>query len=511
MMKMFLQSCLVLCMAALGACAKVGGTPAQGVFLMSNQADNEIGVWHSADDGSLVWNGRYSTGGVGYPDPLDDNNFNDLSSSNALHYHVWGDRQLLVAANAGGPDNTPSVSLFEVDAYTLDLTLHAVAKVNGTFPCTATGHADKVCVAACAFNVQMECFRITEKEQSDDADSDDDGPSPLDLMPEFTHDFDMNLPEPEGRPNRVFFGLGPGNIAFAPDGDAIGVVMKGAHPDLAPEANDSARAGLWVFPIVASENNPSYQEPTFLEMEDIAIPFAFAWRRREADGSYFAFVVKAAGDSLDFPFCDLQPLALCYSTVASIDVDLNPALTASPSSGDVAMVPVDEVKLNAIDGCWIDYRNDYLYTGNFFSDSMSILKTVEDGTLDVLRTVPIGKDTVVVDIVTMGPKLDGSRYLYSENQGRRAVGVQQILPGGKLKVLPETATPTGPTPDAWNGAMGLAATTLSEQELFDLYDFKVSVSSSTSGDDTTSDCASSPGTFFLYALSTLMILSGFIN
>ena len=109
------------------------------------------------------------------------------------------------------------------------------------------------------------------------------------------------------------------------------------------------------------------------------------------------------------------------------------------------------------------------------------------------------------------PKLDGSRYLYSENQGRRAVGVQQILPGGKLKVLPETATPTGPTPDAWNGAMGLAATSLSEQELFDLYDFKVSVSSSTSGDDTTSDCASSPGTFFLYALSTLVILSGFIN
>ena len=51
---------------------------------MSNQADNEIGVWHSDNDGSLVWNGRYSTGGVGYPDPLDANNFNDLSSSNAL-------------------------------------------------------------------------------------------------------------------------------------------------------------------------------------------------------------------------------------------------------------------------------------------------------------------------------------------------------------------------------------------------------------------------------------------
>ena len=501
MMKIFLQSCLVLCLATLHACAAVDGRrPAQGVFLMSNQADNEIGVWHSDNDGSLVWNGRYSTGGVGYPDPLDANNFNDLSSSNALHYHVWGDRQLLVAANAGGPDNTPSVSLFEVDAYTLDLTLHAVAKVNGTFPCTATGHDDKVCVAACAFNVQMECFRITEN------------PSALGLVPEYTYDFDMNLPEPEGRPNRVFFGLGPGNIAFAPDGDAVGIVMKGAHPDLAPEANDSARAGLWMFPIVDNKNNATdgsiYQDPTFLEMEDIAIPFAFAWRKREAKGSYFAFVVKAAGDSLDFPFCDLQELALCYSTVASIDVDLRPALTA-PNDGDVTMSQVDEVKLNAIDGCWIDYRSGYLYTGNFFSDSVSILETATDGKLDVLRTVPLGKNTVVVDIVTMGPKLDGSRYLYSENQGRRAVGVQQILPEGKLKVLPEAATPTGPTPDAWNGAMGLAATTLSEQELFDLYGFEMDFgsSSSTEGDNsgTTSAASTSPRTFSFF-FSTLTML-----
>ena len=86
--------------------------------------------------------------------------------------------------------------------------------------------------------------------------------------------------------------------------------------------------------------------------------------------------------------------------------------------------------------------------------------------------------------------------------------MQQILPGGKLKVLPEAATPTGPTPDAWNGAMGLAATTLSEQELFDLYGFEMNLISSSSieGDNTGTTSDSTNPRTFSFLFSTLSVV-----
>ena len=67
---------------------------------------------------------------------------------------------------------------------------------------------------------------------------------------------------------------------------------------------------------------------------------------------------------------------------------------------------------------------------------------------------------------------------------------------------------TGPTPDAWNGAMGLAATTLSEQELFDLYGFEMEFSSSslTEGDNTSTTSASTSPRAFNFCFSALSML-----
>ena len=105
---------VALSVAALLILALVGSLQAasaakQGVFLLSNQPTNEVGVWESTEDGALVWQGRYETGGVGYPDPNDENGVDDLGSSNAIHYHVYDNRQWLLASNAGGPALRPAV------------------------------------------------------------------------------------------------------------------------------------------------------------------------------------------------------------------------------------------------------------------------------------------------------------------------------------------------------------------------------------------------------------------
>jgi hypothetical protein len=422
--------------------------PSQGVFLLSNQADNQVGVWKSNDDGSLVFKGRYDTGGVGYPDPLDEENLDDLGSSNAVHYHVWNNTQWLLAANAGGPDNDPSITLFEIQP-SLELDIKDVVDLKGIFPCTVAGYDDRVCVATCAADVTMECFRI----------SSDDGLS-VSLTPDYDYNFNMNLPIPEGRPNRVYASMGPANIRFTPDGNGIGVLIKGSAilPFLNITDNESiqaAQAGLYVFPF----EDDSYQEPIFQTLANEVIPFAFTWRRGETVDMPVAFAINIAGESMDYPLCD--PTVECRSSVTSIQVNLSDEKSTSI---------VQDIPLNVIDGCWIDYRNDYLYTGNFFSDSITVLETDNRGSLTVKRTVPIGENAIPNDVVTMGPKLDGSVYLYSENQGTMSIGVHKVINQEYVQVLPDVPVPSGRTPDAWHGNNGLAVTVLSEEDLILLYE-----------------------------------------
>jgi hypothetical protein len=121
-----------------------------------------------------------------------------------------------------------------------------------------------------------------------------------------------------------------------------------------------------------------------------------------------------------------------------------------------------------------------MYTANFFSDSITVSTVLEDGSIEVERTVPIGIDTVPNDLTTTGPKVkDGAVYMYSENQGRGAylgdIGVHKLLTeddDGLIQVLQGAPLPSGITQDAWAGNNGLTSTTIAEQELFDLYEYK---------------------------------------
>ncbi len=456
----------VLALAALVGAASAAlweDRPSQGVFQMSNrEPENEIASYRSLPDGSLTYVGTYATGGVGNPDPNDPDSLDNLGSSNSLTYHFWNDAQLLTAVNAG--DNT--ISLMEVHPTTLELTLHQVTELEGNYPCSITAFEDKVCVADCAGSIMAECFRIF----ADDASS-------FSLEADFVHDFGFNAPPVEGRENSVAAAFGPGNILFSGDGLQLGIVMKG---NARLSAEDIASgfsvppAGFWSFPVSES----GYGNPVEFPLPDESLPFAFSWRSgEEGTTNQIVLVVNVAGEFLDFPNGDAF-----YSSVTSLQIISSS--NNSTNATDLAISKVDDVAINAVDGCWIEYRFGHWYTGNFIDDTISIGTVSRSGQLEALRTSPIGAGTVPTDVVQMGIKLDGSFYLYSENQGTVNIGVHEVLEYGTipkapfdggftLHTKPSAALPSGAGLNStWRGAMGIAATTLSEQQLYDIYGYQ---------------------------------------
>lgn len=426
--------------------------PKQGVFLLSNQPENEVGVYESLDDGALSWVGAYKTGGIGYPEAEDADNFDSLGSSNAVSYFVWNDKQFIVAANAGGPTGEASISLMEIEPTTLDLTLVSKADMEGIFACSVAAFEDRVCAVACAGSVKMECFRIQE--------------DTYDLVPEYEYDFGANIPPVNGRPNATSAAFGPGNVLFSGDGLQVGIIMKG---DAVLTEEDkltfsAPKAGFHSFPV----QEDGYGAPSFLAIPDEEIPFAFTWRAGEVDtDKQIVLIVNIAGESKDFPECD--ETASCYSSVVTLETDFD-------TDGSIVIVKADEVNAGQIDLCWIDYRFLHFYTGNFLSDSITIGTVQRDGTLSIERNAPVGRGTVPNDVVHMGRKIDGSFFIYTENQGTAEVGVHRVIENEsfQLEVMVGAPYPDGVTAgNAWIGSHGIAATLLSEEELFAMYDFEV--------------------------------------
>lgn len=428
--------------------------PRQGVFSLSNQPNNQVGVWESLDDGALVWRGRYDTGGVGYPDPGDEENLDDLGSSNAIHYHVWDEKQWLLAVNPGGPENVPSVTLFEIKR-DLELVVTDVISLEGVFACSVAGSGDRACAMTCGGNVTMECFQITPEGR---------------LLPEFVYDFQQNLPSREERPFSVPDVLGPTNLLFSPEGDQVGVLMKGSAALSESFSRPEQQAGFWSFPILDHDddrirNTGGYGEPSFIPLQNRILPFAFTWRPGPVKGQPVAVAVNIFGD------CDDRDEP-CHSSITSI------ATKANADGHPIDLSIVQDESLNVIDGCWIEYRDDRIYTANFLSDSLTVAIVLEDGSIEVERTVPIGIETIPTNLASSGPKIkDGMVYLYSENGGRGTrlgeIGVHRILEEGLVQVLGGAPLPSGRTGEAWAGHNGIAATALSEEELFDFYDYKV--------------------------------------
>lgn len=457
--------------------------PKQGVFLLSNQPTNEVGVYESLDDGSLSWVGRYATGGIGYPDPTDMDNFNDLGGSNAIHYHVWNKEQFIVVANAGGPQGESSVSLMKiVDPSTLHLVLVDKVDLNGVFAYSVASYQDRVCAVTCAGSVTMECFRIetvtaattTATTTTSEASSSSAMlTTTFTLQRQFEYDFGGNIPPREGRPNAASAAYGPGNILFSGDGLQVGIVMKGdaGLTDEQLEVYSAPQAGFVSFPVL-DDTTTGYGDPSFFDLPNESLPFAFVWRSGQVGtDKQIVLIVNIAGENLDYPQC--SPTTSCRSSVTTLEVDIAKELGLIEN-----IRRVDDVNLNIVDGCWIDYRFSHWYTGNFVSDTISIGTVTRDGGLTWERNVPTGSGTVPNDVVHMGRKIDGSLYLYSENQGTAEIGIHRVIESDdddgtfQLQVKVGAPIPSGETGEGWAGANGLAATTLSEMGLYEMYDYE---------------------------------------
>lgn len=421
--------------------------PKQGVFVLSNQIENEVGVYESLDDGALSWVGAFPTGGVGYPEPESQDNLDSLGSSNSVSYFVYNNKQYLVAANAGGPQGDASISLMEVEPTTLALKTKSVTPLEGIFTCSVAAYQDRICAVTCAGNVTMECFRINDEEK---------------LVPEFLHNFDANIPPVEDQPNATSAAYGPGNILFSDDGKQVGIIMKG---DAALEEDQASfsppKAGLHVFPVT----NNGFGTPAFQALPDASLPFAFTWRAGELEtDNQIAVIVNIAGENQDFPACD--ETTNCRSTIQSV-------LSKPNAQGGLILSKVDEINADQVDLCWLDYRFGHWYTGNFFSDSVTIGTITREGILSLERNAPIGRGTIPNNVAHMGRKINGSFYLYTENQGTAEVGVNRVIENDsfQLEVMVGAPYPDGITGDAWKGAHGIATTLLSEEELFVMYDY----------------------------------------
>jgi len=370
--------------------------PKQGVFVLSNQVENEVGVYESLDDGALSWVGAFPTGGVGYPEPPESqDNLDSLGSSNSVSYFVFNGKQYLVAANAGGPQGDASVSLMEINPYTLTLETKSVTPLEGIFTCSVATYEDRVCAVTCAGSVTMECFRIMAIGEQD-----------AKLEPEFLHDFGASIPPVEDQPNATSAAYGPGNILFSDDGLQVGIIMKGdaGNEDL---AFAPPKAGLHVFPTTTSEQG--YGSPAFLALPDASLPFAFTWRSGELEtNNQIALIVNIAGENLDYPACGETDS--CRSSVSTV------LSRVQEDDGSIVLSKVDEINADQVDLCWLDYRFGHWYTGNFFSDSVTIGTVSRDGILSLERNSPIGRGTIPNNVAHMGRKIDGSFFLYTENQ-----------------------------------------------------------------------------------------------
>ena len=324
----------------------------------------------------------------------------------------------------------------------------------------------------------VECFKIVAGHSSQDGQ---EGDTSFALEPSFVHNFGFNSPPREGRDNAVSAVFGPGNILFSGDGLQLGVIMKG-NVTLSPEEIAAGYtvppAGFWSFPV--EDSSSTYGTPEFFPLPDETLPFAFSWRAgEEGTTNQIVLVVSIAGESKNFPECDED--VSCRSSVTSLQIISS---TSESNATDLSIVKIDEVPIEVVDGCWIEYRFAHWYTGNFVSDSISIGTVTRSGELEFLRTSPTGDGTIPADVFQMGTKLDGSFYLYTENQGTVSIGIHEVLEYGTTPKAPfdggftlqtksSAALPAGTALNSsWRGAMGIAATTLSEQELFDIYGYE---------------------------------------
>jgi 6-phosphogluconolactonase (cycloisomerase 2 family) len=321
------------------------------LFVMTNAADkNEIVAYKRAHDGSLSDEHRFATGGRGSGGTTDP-----LASQGSLT--LTADHSFLLAVNAGSGE----ISSFRVHGAQLELA--DIVPSGGSKPVSVAQHGNLVYVVNAGGDSDVAGFRLA-------------GNGKLAQIPHSTTRLSTS-------------NLGPGSVAFSPDGQFLVVTEKAtnnidvfrlqSNGRLGPiVVNPSAGAGVFALlfapngAALASETGPpsgaisSYavQSNGALSTISASVPTlgaATCWQAVTPDGR---FVYTANSGS---------------STISGFSIGKNGGLT--PLSGTVvATLPTGSIDLDTT----ITADGKFLYTLNSGTGTIGIFGIDADGTLSSL-------------------------------------------------------------------------------------------------------------------------------
>jgi 6-phosphogluconolactonase len=348
---------LALTLVAVAAPALTAGDRVTGhgrffgaVYTMSNAATgNAVLTYLRLPDGRLVPAGATPTGGHGSGSGL----------GNQGGLVLTANERWLLAVNAG----SDTVTVFEVGH--LGLRRRDVQPSGGSQPISIATHRNLVYVLN-ALSDSIAGFRLTKHGR-------------LNPIPGSTRSLSAT-------------GVGPAQIAFAPNGDVLVVTEKNTNKIVTFPVDRDGLAGT--LQVHASAG---------------ATPFGFAFGKRD-----HLFVSEAFGGAVD------------ASAVSSYHVDDDGGVqTITPSVGTTETA-----------ACWVAVSPNgrFAYVTNTGSGSVSAYAIDFDGTIELVgngRSAVTGDGSAPIDLAIT----DNGRFLYTLNSGTHTIGVFFVRHDGGLTPL----------------------------------------------------------------------------
>jgi 6-phosphogluconolactonase (cycloisomerase 2 family) len=407
------------------------------VYAMTNAlGNNEIKVYHRANDGTLTLIQTIATRGGGSGIQLDPTD--SLGSQGGLvldrrHHRLFAVNTESFAEDLRedptdiGDCHKGTISSFRV-AEDGSLTLVDQIPSGGLFPASLAVRGDRLYVLnaggpglnpVCGIGPNITGFHVRPNAEmrllADSTQPINPGSSPGSFLncdpgvgPFPTDEFRCGLNPPA-------FPRGPAQIGFTPDGRALVVTVKGTN-------------SIYVFP-VDKAGLPGAPKITQVGGPNQPTPFGFAF-----DGRGHLIVTEPFGATPTIP-------AVPFSAVSSFAINEDGTLEAISSS----------VPNGRGTSCWIalDPSSRYAYIGNNATSDISSYRIGKNGSLTLLEAVAapanLPNDLAVAQD-------NGKSFLYVLNSGNGTVGAFRIEDDGSLTPL---GAVDGLPADA--GAQGLAA------------------------------------------------------
>jgi 6-phosphogluconolactonase len=388
------------------------------VFAMTNSpSDNEVLMYRRAQDGTLTFINRFSTGGTGTAILTELCNMPDsLGSQGSLT--LSEDNRWLFAANSSSHD----ISVFRVEENSLIL----VQKISsgGLFPVSITVRRNLLYVLNAAGEANIMGFIFLQGQLR-----------PLDGSR-------RSLPEPPNSnpPNTCF---SPSQVAFTPQGYALVVTVKGASPKDIP--GDFGR--IHVFPL-DPDGLPSAVPTTMPSAGNLPFGFTFDELGRLYIGEIYG---RSPDTKREMPPIAASAVSSCTMTP---DGRLEVISTSVPNFQSAA--------------CWALRLGPYLYIANPFSGTLTGYVIAPDGIISLLDASGVSAEVPDPnpDVASPYPRpfpvgialaqSRTGRFLYTLNTSAGTISIFQIGDNGRLSFLENVRAFENGLP-ILGGAQGIAA------------------------------------------------------